>query len=152
MVSDPRNLGRWSPENTSASLREGDDGPAYVGMNFWGHNKRGMMRWATQCIVTAADPGKCFAFRVVGQRFGGKDRARLRFDIATWEYRFDEIEDGTRVTETWVDDRSSSWFGRSSRMGDRLFTGGRSFADLHSRNMRVTLERLKTEMETSSGV
>lgn len=150
-VSDPRNLGKWSPENTGATLRQGDDGPAYVGMDFWGHNKRGPMKWATQCIVTAADPGKRFAFRVVGQRFRGKERARLRFDIATWEYRLEEVEGGTRVTETWVDDRSSSLFGRTSRMQDRIFTGGPSFPDLHSRNMKVTLQRLKAEIESGRG-
>lgn len=148
-VSDPRNMARWSPENTGASLRAGDDGAAYLGMDFWGHNKRGIMSWATQCIVTAADSGQKFAFQVKGQRMGGREKARLAFDIARWEYTFEAADGGTKVTETWIDTRSSSLFGRSSRMGDRLFIAGSTFPDHHRRNMRITLDKLKAEAEAS---
>lgn len=146
LVSDPRNFGRWSPENRGATLI-GEDETLEVGSTFWGHNRRGPMRWATYCRVTATEPGERFAFEVLGQRVGGRSRPRLRFPIATWEYRLEETPDGTRVTETWKDDRETSAFGRVSRTSDRLVTGGPTFADLHRRNMRATLERLKEEAE-----
>src|SRR5688572_6303331 len=59
-ISDPTQMARWSPENTGASLPE-PSVPAYVGMEFVGSNKRGRARWVTRCVVTTAEPGRCFA-------------------------------------------------------------------------------------------
>ena len=62
-VSDPSRMGEWSPENRGADIAE-PGRPAYVGMTFVGHNKRGRARWQTRCTVTAADPGRRFEFHV----------------------------------------------------------------------------------------
>lgn len=62
-VSDPTRMGNWSPENTGARLRE-TSGSLSVGSTFVGSNRRGPLRWRTLCTVTAADPGKRFAFTV----------------------------------------------------------------------------------------
>jgi len=67
--------------------------------------------------------------------------------IATWEYRFKEVDGGTRVTEQWTDDRGGSRFGRWSRRLDRIFTGGLTFPELTARNINTTLARLKADME-----
>ncbi|GAA2248286.1 hypothetical protein GCM10010232_39510 [Streptomyces amakusaensis] len=144
-VSNPALMGRWSPENLGATVR-GEARGAHVGMEFDGHNKRGGLRWTTRCTVTAAIPGQRFAFRVhaIGRR-----RPLLRGRIATWEYRFDAIDGGTRVTETWRDDRRS-WPDALANAFDRLATRGHTFADYQRGNIRRTLRNLKEAMESAS--
>ncbi|WP_424216620.1 SRPBCC family protein (plasmid) [Streptomyces sp. BI20] len=143
-VSDPRRIPRWSPENTGATLSAADwaDG-ARVGLDFAGHNKRGPVRWSTQCRVTAAEPGVRFAFRV---HAFGPARLHLKAPIASWEYRFEATPEGTRVTETWTDDRRS-WPTPVANAFDRLATRGRLFADFQRGNIRRTLDRLRTTLE-----
>jgi uncharacterized protein YndB with AHSA1/START domain len=144
-ISRPAQMGRWSPENLGATLAE-PDAPAEVGTSFDGHNKRGMFRWTTRCTVTEADPGKVFAFRVHAI---GLKRPRLRGPIATWEYRFEETGEGTRVTETWTDDRRS-WPTALANAFDRVATGGRTFAVFQAGNIDRTLKRIKRELENAA--
>ncbi|MGA6173580.1 SRPBCC family protein [Streptomyces sp. NPDC012600] len=141
-LSDPTAMGLWSPENRGATVR-GERRDAYVGMVFEGRNKRGAMSWTTRCTVTAADPGERFAFRVhaIGLR-----RPRLPGPIATWEYRFEAVDGGTRVTETWTDDRRS-WPDFLAGAFDRVATGGKTFAQFQRGNIRTTLKRLKAAVE-----
>ncbi|MEU6123675.1 SRPBCC family protein [Streptomyces sp. NPDC047123] len=148
-VSRPGQMGRWSPENLGANLPD-DDGPAPVGLVFEGRNKRGMFRWTTRCTVTAAEPGSRFAFRVHAI---GLKHPRLRAPIATWEYRFKEVEGeagacgpATRVTETWTDDRRT-WPDFVAAVFDRIATGGRTFAAFQVGNIDRTLRNLKRELE-----
>lgn len=141
-LSDPTAMGRWSPENQGATVR-GERRGAYVGMVFDGRNKRGAVRWTTRCTVTAADPGERFAFRVhaIGAR-----QPRLPGAIATWEYRFEAVDGSTRVTETWTDDRRA-WPDFLANGFDRIATRGHTFAEFQRRNIRTTLERLKSALE-----
>ncbi|MEV0917508.1 SRPBCC family protein [Streptomyces sp. NPDC049967] len=141
-VSDPTAMGRWSPENRGAKVL-GERREAYVGMVFEGRNKRGRMSWTTRCTVTAADPGERFAFRVhaIGAR-----RPRLPGAIATWEYRFEEVDGATLVTETWTDDRRG-WPDFLANAFDRAATRGHTFADFQRGNIRTTLQRLKAALE-----
>lgn len=143
-LSDPTAMGRWSPENTGATVLGGRR-DAHVGMVFEGRNKRGALRWTTKCTVTYAEPGRRFAFRVhaIGAR-----RPRLPGAIATWEYRFEPVDGGTRVTETWTDDRRA-WPDVLANAFDRVATRGHTFAAFHTRNIRTTLERLKAALESS---
>ncbi|MHC3463041.1 SRPBCC family protein [Streptomyces flavovirens] len=141
-VSDPTAMGRWSPENQGARVLGGQR-ETHVGMVFEGRNKRGAFRWTTRCTVTAADPGVRFAFRVhaIGAR-----QPRLRGAIAQWEYRFEEADGGTRVTETWTDDRRT-WPDVLANAFDRVATRGRTFAEFQRGNIRTTLKRLKAALE-----
>ncbi|MFE1476966.1 SRPBCC family protein [Streptomyces cyaneofuscatus] len=141
-LSDPTSMGRWSPENRGATVR-GERRGAYVGMVFEGRNKRGAVSWTTRCTVTVADPGERFAFRVhaIGVR-----RPRLPGPIATWEYRFEAVDGGTRVTETWTDDRRS-WPDFLANGFDRVATRGKTFGQFQRGNIRKTLERLKAAVE-----
>ncbi|MCS0605547.1 SRPBCC family protein [Streptomyces sp. LP11] len=141
-VSRPGDMGRWSPENLGTT-DDSPTGPVSPGTTFVGRNKRGRFRWVTRCTVTAAEPGRYFAFRVHAI---GVDRPRLRGPIATWEYRFEPEGDGTRVTETWTDDRRS-WPAPAAQVFDRIVTAGRTFADFQARNIRATLRNLKRELE-----
>lgn len=114
-------------------------------MVFEGRNKRGAMSWTTRCTVTAADPGERFAFRVhaIGAR-----RPFLPGAIATWEYRFEAVDGGgTKVTETWTDDRRA-WPDFLANAFDRAATRGHTFAVFQRRNIRTTLERLKVALES----
>ncbi|MFB7648891.1 SRPBCC family protein [Streptomyces sp. NPDC056085] len=145
-VSRPADMGRWSPENQGTTTKA-DGGSAALGTTFVGRNKRGLFRWVTRCTVTAAEPGSRFAFRVHAI---GIKQPRLRGPIATWEYRFEPVDDGTRVTETWIDDRRA-WPDFVAGVFDRVATSGSTFAAFQNRNINATLRNLKRELEANRG-
>lgn len=140
-VSDPTQTGRWSPENLGARLDD-PSGPGGVGSTFVGRNRRGRARWSTRCRVTAADPGRRFAFQVeaIGLR-----TPRLKTPIATWEYDLEPVADGTRVTETWTDGRAK-WPDGVAKVFDRIATRS-TFAEFNTANIRKTLANLKSTLE-----
>ncbi len=143
-VSDVRQMGRWSPENTGAVLAEPDE-PVRVGTVFVGDNRRGRATWRTRCVVTAADPGHLFAFDV---RAWGRGTRLLPVRVATWEYAFEAVEGGTLVTETWHDGRTG-WPDVVASVFDRVATGRDSFATFQRGNIRRTLDRLRRELEAA---
>lgn len=140
-VADPSQMGRWSPENRGATIATAG-GPAPVGTVFVGQNKRGRARWSTQCVVTASEPGRRFTFDV---RRIGVGRFLVPAAIASWEYTFEPVEGGTRVTETWRDNRH--WSDARAARFDRIVTGGRLFHEFQARNIRRTLDRLAADLE-----
>ncbi|MFF2205977.1 SRPBCC family protein [Streptomyces sp. NPDC058145] len=144
-VSRPSDMGRWSPENLGTTGAP-EDGPAVLGSTFVGRNRRGRFRWVTRCTVTAADPGRRFAFRVHAIGIG---QPRLRGPIASWEYRFEPISEGTRVTETWTDDRRA-WPAFAANAFDRVVTAGSTFATFQARNIHMTLRNLRRELEAAT--
>jgi hypothetical protein len=144
-ISDPTVMGTWSPENRGATVDEAREGGAYVGMNFVGRNKRGGTKWVTRCVVTAADPGERFAFRVVAI---GVKTPKLKGKNASWEYRFEKVDGGTKVTETWHDDRP--WPDFVATAFDKVVTRGSKFADFQRRNIATTLKNIKSEVEGSA--
>ena len=141
-ISDPTQMPRWSPENTGAVVPEAGRA-AYVGMEFTGSNKRGPGRWVTRCVVTAAEPGRRFAFDVKAY---GWPVPLLPVSIASWEYAFEEVDGGTRVTETWTDGRRR-WPDRLTGLFDPLATGKPSFAEFQRRNIAKTLKNMKADFE-----
>lgn len=143
-VSDPTLMGQWSPENLGARVH-GEPGATHVGMTFVGRNKRGAVRWVTECTVTAADRGERFEFRVGAI---GVKKPRLRAHIATWEYRFEAVPEGTRVTETWTDGRSG-WPDAAANAFDKVVTSGKTFADFQAKNIHVTLRNLAKVFATT---
>lgn len=144
-VSRPERMGRWSPENLGAAV-VGGSRPAEVDMQFVGHNRRGPARWSTRCTVTAADPGRHFAFRVhaIGVR-----TPRIEGPIATWDYRFEPVDGGTQITETWTDDRCG-WPDWAARGFDWVATSGQTFAAFQAGNIQRTLQALKRELEAQA--
>ena len=147
LVADITKMGQWSPENRGATvLNPAPDGTAFVGMTFEGRNKRGRAAWITRCTVTAADPGRRFAFRVHAI---GVKKPRVRAANASWEYRFEPTAAGaTRVTESWTDDRTS-WPGPLVAVFDRVVTSGKTFPEFQRINIRETLDALKQAAENS---
>lgn len=142
-VSNPDRIPEFSPENTRGVV--GDSGPATVGMKFVGWNRRRGMTWSTGCVVTAADPGKRFAFKV---RRHGYGKLMVPVALATWEYTFEPCEGGTRVTETWTDDRRG-WPDAFAAPFDRVVTGKPGFAAFQRENIAESLAGLKRLLESS---
>lgn len=141
-VADPSQMGRWSPENTGATVPTPGE-PASFGTSFVGTNKRGRARWSTRCTVTAAEPGERFAFDV---RQIGPRKPIVRAGIASWEYTFERVEGGTRVTESWTD-RRKGWPDLVAAVFDKTVTGGKRFSDFQRRNIERTLANLKADLE-----
>ncbi|MEU6083308.1 SRPBCC family protein [Streptomyces sp. NPDC047108] len=137
LVSDVRNMKRWSPECVGV-LPLGP--PSRVGSVFLGFNRKRFFVWFTRCKVTEWTPGQSFAFRV--DAFG--------VPIAEWGYRVAADQGGTRLTESWTDVRT----GRSARFAHALgviFTGTTPEArvGLNRAGMRATLDAVRRHAEAS---
>src|SRR5579864_4500385 len=132
MVSDIRNMGRWSPE-TFRTRWLGGARKAAPGARFRGWNRWRFFYWATNSVVDVAEPGREFTFTTV---VWGKRRTR-------WSYLFEAGGTGTRVTETRTV-LSNTWF---RTWVQRLFMPGhkQSFAQ----GMATTLQRIKAAAEGS---
>lgn len=126
LIADITRMGEWSPETTSATWTHGATGPG-PGARFRGTNRKGSRTWHTDCVVTACEPGRRFAFDVsVGP-----------FSVARWAYEFEPTDDGCRAAELWEDHRGAlvTWL-------SPMITGTRDRARRNAETMTVTLERL----------
>src|SRR2546421_5875937 len=85
LVSNVTRMGEWSPETVRCEWLDGATGPA-VGARFKGSNWRGIMRWNTKPRVTAAEPGREFAFVA--------DLMVSSRDMTMWRYQFAPTPDG----------------------------------------------------------
>jgi len=132
LVSDLPRMGEWSPENTGGRWLAGATGPA-VGARFRGSNKKGLRRWSTTCVVTAADEGKRFAFDVT---YGP-------LSISTWDYTFSDTGKGTTVVEEWTD-RRPTWM----KVASGPVMGVMDRAAHNQRNMEQTLAAVKRAAES----
>jgi hypothetical protein len=133
LVTDVTRMGEWSPENMGCRWLGEPAGPA-VGARFRGANRIGWRRWSTTCTVTAAEPGRVFAFSV---RYGP-------LPTSDWSYRIEPTATGCTVTETWSD-RRSGWF----RVSSVPAMGIRDRAVHNRAGMRATLAALKKAAETA---
>ena len=93
LIADVTRMAEWSPESAGAAWLTG--APGTVGATFRGDNRRTWVQWSTTCTVTAAEPGRRFAFSVesVGR------------PVATWEYELVPSPDGCLVIERTTDQR-----------------------------------------------
>ncbi|WP_040687383.1 SRPBCC family protein [Nocardia vinacea] len=133
LVSDITNTGKFSPETFDTEWLGGATAPA-VGVKFRGHVNRngwGLKYW-TVCRIVACEPGREFAFTVLGP--GG-------MSVNTWRYRFDPVEGGTDVTESFQLNEQN--------LPLRLYwlLAGRSRGKTNRNGMRETLERIKAYIE-----
>lgn len=135
LVSDVTRMSEWSPVCLRSEWLGDSDGPE-VGARFVGHNRLNGARWSRECVVTAADPGREFAFHTL---FRGSESTR-------WRYLFEPTEDGTRVVESYEALVVPRWvraFRRVPGMPKRSLRQAR-------RGMELTLERLKAAAEHST--
>jgi len=130
-ISDVTRMGEWSEECHTCEWHEGVDGPA-VGATFDGHNRNGDNEWTSQGKVIEAEPGRSFAFEC----------SRFDFHYATWGYRIEPTETGSRVTEWCEDLRPESVIEVSQQISGVVDREGRN-----RQTMSGTLERLASALE-----
>lgn len=129
LVSELRNMGRWSPECRSVWVLS--RASARAGTRFVGFNRRGPFLWFTVGRVVEARQDREFAF----------DVGVFGLPIARWGYRFEPEGSGTRVTEFWQDLRTGGPRGRFADLLGTVFAGtnpARRIA-LNRAGMRATL-------------
>jgi hypothetical protein len=127
-VSHLENMGKFSPENTGGSWKDGS-GPK-LGAKFRGTNSNGKTNWTTMCKVVEFQAPTSFAFSVtVGP-----------VKVARWSYTIEKTPEGSRVSETWLDQRSklAKRFSGSIRDDREAFT---------RESIRTTLEGLKAHLD-----
>lgn len=131
-IADVTRMGEWSPECHACEWTGTATGPA-VGATFDGHNRNGEHTWTSQCTITEADPGRAFTFEC----------AMFDFHYATWGYRIEATEAGSRVTEWNEDLRPETALEFSKQMS--------GIEDRHARNTATisdTLEHLAAALES----
>ncbi|MFF2777598.1 SRPBCC family protein [Streptomyces sp. NPDC058052] len=131
MVSDLRNMGRWSPECRYVWVPRP---PSRAGTRFVGLNRRGPFAWPTVGRVVRATPGSEFVF----------DVGVFGLPIARWGYRFEAEGEGTRLTEFWEDLRTDGRRAKAAELLGTVFAGtgpARRIA-VNRSGMRTTLERI----------
>jgi hypothetical protein len=134
LVSDLPGMGRLSPENAGGRWLGGATGPV-TGARFRGSNRQGWRRWSTLVVVTAAEPGRRFAFDV--SSFG--------LAVSRWSYDVADRPGGCLVTETWEDRR-----GRIIDAVGRLVSGVDDRTAYTARSIERTLAAVKATAETAS--
>jgi len=90
LLTDLSRISELSPECYRAVWENGATGPV-VGAEFRGFNRNGKMEWDAGAVVTAAVPGREWAFEVPA------DDGRSTF----WRWQIEPTESGCRVTETF---------------------------------------------------
>jgi uncharacterized protein YndB with AHSA1/START domain len=94
LISDVTKMGQWSPETVKAEWI-GDVTEPAVGAQFKGSNALGSLKWSTKPTVTAAEPGRRFAFQVPGGAG------------PLWTYELISTANGTLVRESMKQERRS---------------------------------------------
>jgi hypothetical protein len=130
-ISDVTRMGEWSEECHTCEWHDGFAGPV-VGATFDGHNRNGDKEWTSQGKVIEADPGRGFAFEC----------SMFDFHYATWGYRIEPTDSGSRVTEWNEDLRPESAMEMSQQMSGVTDRTGRN-----REMMSSTLERLASALE-----
>jgi hypothetical protein len=134
LVADVTRTPELSPEVVSARWLGDATGPA-VGARFEAVNTSSAgRRWRNRPVVTVADRGREFAFART-EPFAGS---------IAWRYRFEPVDGGTRVVESYQVERPVSrvgWF-----VIERVFGAGDRREELRA-GMRQTLERLRALAE-----
>jgi Polyketide cyclase / dehydrase and lipid transport len=137
LVADVTRTPEFSPAVVRCTWLDGATGPV-VGARFEAVNTtEGGKTWKNRPVVTAAVPGREFAFSRT-EPFAG---------TLVWRYRFVPEDGGTRVTESYEVTRTITrlgWF-----IIERIFRAGDVRAGLRA-GMRTTLERLRETAESDS--
>jgi ribosome-associated toxin RatA of RatAB toxin-antitoxin module len=132
-VSDVKRMGELSPENVGNTWIKGATGPA-VGARFKGDNRNGKKKWSTTAKVVECEPGRVFAFESVAGPF----------KVARWTYRFNAVDGGTRVTESWIDQR-----GLVGKVMGKPVSGVADRAAHNRETMHATLDQLAARFATA---
>lgn len=127
IVSDVTRTGEWSPVCQKCWWEDG--GGPRAGAKFTGRNVTPERTWETVSTVTAAEPGREFAWEVGD-------------GLVRWGYRIEPVNGRSRLTETWEFTTAGQEF-FVSRFGDNapaLIDGATQTA--HD-GIHATLEAIK---------
>ena len=87
LIADIPRMSEWSPETTATEWIKGSS-TAVEGARFKGTNRLGKASWSTKPVITEAERGAAFEFKVPGK------------SGPTWRYEFTSVPGGTRVIES----------------------------------------------------
>lgn len=130
VVSDLRNMSRWSPQLVRSFLRgENGEGARFVNLN-----RKGALVWPTRSKVVRFVPDQEIAWRV-------------RDNFTVWSLRLEPVEGGTRLIQTREAPDGISDI--SVGLTNRFLGGVPNFTAALQRDMATTLARIKAEVEAS---
>jgi uncharacterized protein YndB with AHSA1/START domain len=132
LIADITRMGEWSPECYRCEWLDGATSAA-VGAKFRGHNRLGKARWTTDAIITAAEPGREFAFTVVHK--SGREET-------LWRYELRQVGVGAEVTESY----RFLWCPIVNRIAELPIPRDKQLR----RGIQETLNRIKSVAEKSS--
>ena len=134
-VSDVTRVGQWSPECLRGTYLDGAT-EAAEGVRFRGANRRGAVRWFTNCTVVRFEAERAIAWEV-HPPYGGARTAR-------WTYELQPVEGGTEVVEHFEVYRSTIL----TRIGWVLMGGKQNRREMLQRSVGESLNKLKTLVES----
>ncbi|RNM12574.1 SRPBCC family protein [Nocardioides pocheonensis] len=130
LVSDLRNMARWSPQTAKSFPRGGADG---LGARFLNVNRKGLLVWPTQSKVVRFEEGTEIAWRV-------------KENFTIWSLRLEPTADGgTRVVQTREAPDGISDV--SVGLTKVAFGGVPKFTETLQADMVRTLTRIKADAE-----
>jgi hypothetical protein len=91
VVRDVTRVGEWSHECVGAAWL-GDAASAVPGARFRGSNRVGRIRWGRVCEILSAEPHE-LVWRTVP--------TALYPDSSEWRITLDEVDDGTRISQSF---------------------------------------------------
>ena len=131
LVSDLRNMPRWSPQ-TARSLRRRGEGNG-LGTHFFNINRKGLLVWPTRSKVVRFEEGTEIAWRV-------------KENFTIWSIRLEPTSDGgTRVVQTREAPDGISDV--SVNLTKAVFGGVPRFNETLQHDMLQTLIRIKAAAE-----
>ncbi len=133
LVSDLRNMPRWSPQCRKTIVRGGEmqEGAKLVNIN-----RRGLLFWPTQALVTEFVPEQKIAFKI-------------RENWTIWSFTLSPTSDGgTRVVQRREAPKGISDV--SLRLTKTVLGGVEAFTTELEQGMNQTLSRIKADAEVSA--
>lgn len=132
LVSDVRNMARWSPQTLRTFVTGGRE--VRAGARMLNLNRRGLVLWPTRAKVIRFEAEREIAWRV-------KDNGTI------WSYRLEALDGGARTRLTSRREAPDGLKDISVRLTDAVFGGVDSFADELVGDMQRTLERIAADAE-----
>ena len=133
LVSDLSNMSRWSPQVFKTFVRGGETRQGAKMINI---NRKGLLVWPTQAMVTTFEPGQKIAFRI-------------RENWTTWSFTLGPTADGgTRIVQRREAPEGISDV--SVRLTKAVLGGVDEFTADLLEGMNQTLGRIKDEAERAT--
>jgi len=130
LVSDLSNMSRWSPQVFKTFVRGGETRQGAKMINI---NRKGLLVWPTQAMVTTFEPGQKIAFRI-------------RENWTIWSFTLGPTADGgTRIVQRREAPKGISDV--SVRLTKAVLGGVDDFTADLVKGMNQTLARIKTDAE-----